>query len=105
MQGDARKHLFRGRLAENTTADSYELSFFQLTNTIVGHSEELPHFLLTGSRAAKAKKSAARSRRSRPLKSRPSCYYHSADRGQLPPPVVIPRNGNLVSREMLIEFN
>lgn len=56
MQGDAHKHLFRGHLAENMTADSYKLSFFQLTNTIAGHSEELPHFLLTGSCAAKAKK-------------------------------------------------
>lgn len=33
-----------------------------------------------------------------------SCYYHSAD-WPIPSPIVIQQNGNLVSREMLIEFN
>ncbi len=47
---------------------------------------------------------AAYARWSQTLKGCWSCYYHSAD-WPIPSPIVIQQNGNLVSREMLIEFS
>lgn len=65
-------------------------------------TEELPPFYSRVMCSGAA--NAAYARWSQSPKSCRSCYYHSAD-WPIPSPIVIQQNGNLVSREMLIEFN
>lgn len=87
----------------------HKLPFVQLTNRIVRNLDTLrdndwgitPFYLWI---MCSAVANIAYAWCSQSLKSCRSCYYHSAD-WPIPSPIVIQLNGNLVSREMLIEFN